>query len=141
MDGDSKNPVIRHDWQGEGYRPLAFYHDWQVARLNWEPLFDSSNLGEIERHSGTDEIFVLWRGRGALLIATQSGLEVIDMEPGIIYNVTRGTWHTLVANRHASWIIVESRDTHLHDTEIRQMFSHELEQAQAQLPDWLSQNV
>jgi len=140
MNAEPKNRVIRHNWQGEGYKPLVFYQDWQVARLNWEPLFDPSNLGEIERHNGTDEVFVLWRGRGALLVAIESTLEVIDMEPGVIYNVTRGTWHTLVADHDASWIIVENRDTHLHDTEIRQMLPQELEQAQAHLPDWLRQN-
>jgi len=34
----------------EGYKPLVFSADWQVAHLNWEPLFDLENAGEIERN-------------------------------------------------------------------------------------------
>lgn len=134
---DADRGVVRHDWDGEGYLPLVFFGDWQVAALNWEPLFDASAVGEIERHNETDEVFVLWRGRGMLLIATASGVETVDMQPGAIYNVTRGTWHTLLATRDASWIIVEKRDTHLHDTEIRQMTEHELRQFRTRFPDWL----
>jgi mannose-6-phosphate isomerase-like protein (cupin superfamily) len=129
--------VEKHNWNGEGYLPLVFFGDWQVAALNWEPIFDPANLGEIERHTETDEVFVLWRGRGALLIGTASGIKVLDMEPGAIYNVTRGTWHALVATRDASWIIVETRNTHLHDTEIRQMAESEVEELHARLSDWL----
>jgi len=133
--------VEKHNWDGEGYLPLVFFGDWQVATLNWEHMFDPANLGEIERHNGTDEVFVLWRGRGALLIGTRLGIKVLDMEPGAIYNVTRGTWHTLVATRDASWIIVETRDTHLHDTEIRQMAGDEIKQIRAQLPVWLLESI
>ncbi len=135
---DSMHQVEMHTWTGEGYRPLVFYGDWQVALLNWEPIFDPANLGEIERHSETDEVFVLWRGRGALFVATDAGIELVDMEPGAIYNVMRGTWHNLVATRDASWIIAEARDTHRHDTEVRQMTDSELKQLHEQMPDWLA---
>jgi hypothetical protein len=84
--------------------------------LNWEPLFNPANLGEIERHNQTDEIFVPWRGRGALFVATVAGIELTDMELGVIYDVPRGIWHKLVAINDASWVIFENRDTHLHDT-------------------------
>ena len=126
-----------HRWTDVGYQPLVFSDGWQAALLNWEPLFDPANLGEIERHNQTDEVFVLWRGRGAIFVDTDAGIELTDMEPGVIYNVPRGTWHNLVATKDASWIIVENRDTHLHDTEMRQMTGLEREQLDAQLPDWL----
>jgi len=126
-----------HEWSEEGYRPLVFFGDWQVALLNWEPIFDLERLGEIERHTETDEVFVLWRGRGALFVTTEDGTVVTDMEPGVIYNVPQGTWHNLLATRDASWVIVETRDTHLHDTEIRQMTAEELAQIRRQLPAWV----
>ena len=125
-----------HRYDGEGYSPLVFFGDWQVALLNWEPIFNLSSLGEIERHKETDEVFVLWRGRAALFVATETGINLVEMEPGALYNVTRGTWHNLVSTRDASWIIIETRDTHLNDTEIRQMAEEELQQLRAQLPLW-----
>lgn len=127
-----------YTWIAEGYQPLVFSGDWQVALLNWEPIFDLANLREIERHNQTDEVFFLWRGRGALFVTTDGGIRVVDMEPGVIYNVTRGTWHNLIAAHSASWIIVEKRDTHLHDTEIRRMTNNELRQIHTQLPAWLT---
>jgi len=124
-------------WTGVGYKPLVFGDGWQAALLNWEPLFGPTNLSEIERHLETDEVFVLWRGRGALFIAAANGIELTEMEPGVIYNVPRGVWHNLLATPDASWLIVENRDTHLHDTEIRQLTKLERAQILAQLPDWL----
>jgi hypothetical protein len=62
---------------------------------------------------------------------------VADIRPGVIYNVPKGVWHGLLATRDASWIIVEDRDTHLHDTEIRQMNADELRQLRTNLPEWV----
>jgi mannose-6-phosphate isomerase-like protein (cupin superfamily) len=125
-------------WEEAGYKPLIFSHDWQVALLNWEPIFDLDNAREIERHKETDEVFVLWRGRGLLFIAASLGLKVEDMTPGVIYNVRKGTWHNLLATHDASFIIVENRDTHIHDTEIRVLTEVERQQLKANLPDWLN---
>lgn len=125
-----------HTWAGEGYQPLVFSADWMVALLNWEPLFDAANLREIERHAQTDEVFVLLRGRAALFVLTDRGLELVEMVPGALYNVTRGTWHNLVSTRDAAWVIVEGRDTHLHDTEIRPLSPAELAQLRSLLPEW-----
>lgn len=140
MDNSNSNPnpnLQIFDWQGVGYRPLVFSHDWQVAILNWEPLFDLDKLSEIERHNQTDEVFILWRGRGALFVAGPEGLRIEDMRPGVVYNVPRGVWHNLLATPDASWIIVENRDTHLHDTEIRQLTAVEIGQLKANLPSWI----
>ncbi len=125
------------DYSEDGYKPLVFSADWQVALLNWEPIFDIENAGEIERHKQSDEVFVLWKGQGVLFVATPQGTQLEEMQPGVIYNVRRGVWHNLLATRDASWIIIENRDTHLHDTEIRQMTSEEWEALLSNLPAWL----
>ena len=126
-----------HRWEGQGYQPLVFSHDWQVALLNWEPVFDTAAQGEIERHNQTDEVFVLVKGKAVLFTITETGEMLIEeMEPNVIYNVTRGAWHNLVATRDATWIIVENRNTHLGDTEFRQLTMSETAQLRASLPDW-----
>jgi hypothetical protein len=138
MASTPKTFLEAYSWIGVGYQPLVFADNWQAAQLNWEPVFDPVNLGEVERHNESDEVFVLWRGRGVLFSVTHEGVvELVDMAPGVIYNVTAGTWHNLVATQNASWIIVENRDTHLHDTETRQMTEIEMRQLRSQLPAWL----
>ncbi len=124
-------------WDGIGYKPLVFSAGWQVALLNWEPLFDRANLTEIERHNHSDEVFVLVKGQAVLF--TRSGSEAlaaVEMICGHIYNVPAGVWHNLVATRDAVFIIVENRDTHLNDTEIRPITPQELAALDAYLPIW-----
>ncbi len=119
-----------------GYKPLVFFDGWQVAQLNWEPLYDMENAGEIERHNQTDEVFVLWRGRGVLFVSTPEGFRLENVQPGLIYNVPRRVWHGLLSTKDAAWIIVENRDTHLNDTEIRRMTDDELMQLRLGAPAW-----
>ena len=124
-------------WNEQGYAPLVFCDGWQTALLNWEPIFDFANAGEIERHKQTDEVFVLWRGQALLFVSDGEKLRAEIMRPGIVYNVPRGVWHNLLSTRDASWIIVENRDTHLHDTELRSMTATEWETLEAVLPEWV----
>ena len=126
-----------YDWSGEGFEPLVFTEGWQAALLNWEPLFDRRNLNEIERHNHTDEVFVLLYGRALLFTRPDGGaLAAVVMETGKIYNVPAGVWHNLVTTRDVRFLIVENRDTHLNDTEIRPITQEELKQLDAQLPAW-----
>lgn len=125
-----------HTYNGIGYQPLVFSDGWQAALLNWEPIFDLANAGEIERHNQTDEVFVLWRGRAVIFVSDGEQLQVEEMQAGAIYNVPRGVWHNLLARRDASWIIVENRDTHLGDTELRQLTEVEWAQLRRALPAW-----
>ena len=59
-----------YSWDQMGYRPLVFSHDWQVALLNWEPIFDLEKAGQVERHIHTDEVFVLMKDKAVLFCIT-----------------------------------------------------------------------
>ncbi len=126
-----------YDWAGQGFEPLVFTDKWQAALLNWEPLFDRENLDEIERHIHTDEVFVLLRGQGLIFTRRDDqALHAVEMEKGKIYNVPMGIWHNLVATRDVAFLIVENRDTHLNDTDIRPITAAELRELDSQLPNW-----
>ena len=127
-----------HEWRETGYQPLVFSPAWQVALLNWEPLFDLANAGEIERHNRTDEVFILTQGRAILFTIDEQGMQVEEMLPGVVYNVRQGVWHNLLSTRDATWVIVEDRDTHLHDCEYRRLSPPELAHLKSNLPAWIS---
>ena len=127
------------NWQGIGYQPFVFEEHWQVAILNWEPIFDLENAKEVEAHRGTDEVFVLTQGSALLFVGTEHGLRCEEMQTGVIYNVPRGTFHNLLATRDASWIIVETRDTDLNDTTMRALTDQELKQLRENAPEWAFQ--
>ena len=124
-------------WDGEGYQPFVSHRDWLVALMNWEPRFDIMNVGKVERHNHTDEVFVLIHGRGVLFIDDDENIQVFDMKPGIIYNVTNGTWHSVIGTRESSWLIVESNDTSEENTDFRELTAEELETLRKQYPEWL----
>ena len=131
--------IERHDWTGVGYAPLIFDGDWQAALLNWEPPIDAAGCHEIERHARTDEVFILLQGR-AWLFARMDESEAWrheDLRPGRLYNLARGAWHNLIASRDARLAIVERRDTHLDDTELRPLTAAEQRDLRALWPAWL----
>jgi mannose-6-phosphate isomerase-like protein (cupin superfamily) len=124
-------------WTEQGYRPLVFSDGWMVALLNWEPIMELEKGTEIERHRGTDEVFILLKGHAALCAITSEGMQVFDMQPGLIYNVTKGTWHNLLATHDVSVLIVENRDTHLRDVETRSLSPSEVDALKKNLPSHL----
>jgi hypothetical protein len=124
-------------WDQPGYQPLIFSHDWQVALLNDEPVFKLENLGEIERHILTDEVFVLLKGKAMIFTISVAGmLQIEEMIPNTLYNVLKGSWHNLISTPDATWIIIENRDTHLFDTEVRQLNETENAAIMAAVPSW-----
>jgi hypothetical protein len=125
-----------YEWKNEGYAPLVFSHDWQVALLNWEPIFDLDKLGEVERHNQTDEVFILTKGKALLITIGLDGLLVTEMKPGVIHNVLKTTWHTLITTRDVQFIIVENRGTHLKDMEKRNLLENETSRVLSELPTW-----
>lgn len=126
------------DWEGEGYQPLVTYGSWLVALMNWERRFDIKAVGKIERHNQTDEVFVLIHGRSVLFVLDGSTMEVVDMQPGVIYNVPAGTWHNVIGTRETRWLIVENSDTSVDNSEYRDMSLGELQSLKTRLPGWLS---
>jgi len=124
-------------WEGQGYQPFVSHRGWLVALMNWEPRFDPANVGKVERHNRTDEIFVLTRGRGVLFIDSDDTIHAIDMQPGVIYNVTSGTWHGVLGTEDTSWLIVESSDTNAENSDYRQLNEKELNTLRWLFPAWL----
>ncbi len=124
--------------EGAGYRPLVYSQDWMVALLNYEDIMEPEKATEIERHLQTDEVFILLRGRAAFYLVVDDGpLQVFEMQPGVVYNVTRGTWHNLLTTQEAALAIVEKRDTDLTDTQTRLLSADERQTMLKQLPGWL----
>ena len=106
---------------GEGYNPYLITEHWQVAKLNH---LDGHGLDQIEKmevHRKTDEVFILLSGIAVLIASSQpdgkGSFEVVNMEPGVTYNIPMGVWHNIAMAPDAQIIIVENSNTHLGDVE------------------------
>jgi len=105
--------ILKFD--GEGYKVLVKYAGWRVAVLRYIDELQPDKIESMERHTETDEVFVLLYGQGILLVggneAQVNGINPQVMENGIIYNVKRNSWHGILLSRDASVLIVENHDT------------------------------
>lgn len=120
-----------------GYDPILIRDGWQIGHLNFLPGLQADALDRVERHSRTDEVFILFRGDARLIAATETaaGLawEVQSMCPGVTYNIPAACWHNIAMSPGDTVIIVEKNDTHLHDVEYRALTAEERRRLQAAL--------
>jgi hypothetical protein len=102
-------------YTGEGYKPLVDYGEWRVAFLRYIDDLQPDHINEMERHTETDEVFVLIHGQGILLVGgVENHVDEIYpnvMEFGKLYNVKRNAWHCILLSRDASVLLVENRNT------------------------------
>jgi ureidoglycolate hydrolase len=102
-------------YTGEGYKPLVDFGEWRVAFLRFLDELLAERIDRMERHTGTDEVFVLLQGRGILLLGGNGAkVEKIHpqaMESGKLYNVKRNAWHAILLSREGTILLVENRDT------------------------------
>ena len=97
--------VVSYD--GDNYIRAVEHGEWCVAFLNHGDRFAAPVY--MERHNGTDEVFVLLAGEATLLIGEDR--KEVKMSAGKIYNVRKGTWHQIVAKPGARCLVVENADT------------------------------
>lgn len=102
------------EYTGIGYQPILAHRDWRIAILNYHPELLPENMLNFQKHMLTDESFVLLKGHCILFLAEDETLETIhsvDMEPGKLYNIKAGTFHTHTLTEDAMVLIVEGDDT------------------------------
>ena len=107
----------KHD--EKGYLPCLIKTNWQAAILNFAEEQDPKNIDKIEKHSLTDELFVLLHGNAVLIAADVSDNEIIFktevLEKGIIYNIPQDVWHNIAMEKNTKIFIFENANTHLND--------------------------
>lgn len=130
-------------YEGIGYQPLIDYGTWRVAILRYLDEIQPNRIKSMERHTETDEVFVLLHGNGTLLMGG-NGTQVEEvlpqtMEHGKLYNVKRNAWHNILLSRDASVLLVENRNTGRENSEYTDLTEEHckliMEVARRELPD------
>ena len=103
------------EYNGPDYQPLVDYQNWRVAIINHTPDLAPDKINRMQKHTETDEVFVLMTGRCILFIGegeeSITKIYAVDMEPYKAYNIKRGVWHSHTFSEDARVLIVENRDT------------------------------
>ncbi len=100
-------------FEGRGYDRTMIFRTWCVAFLTQDDEYTVNTY--MERHTETDEVFVLLKGEATLYIGIER--TPVRMEPNKLYNVTMGTWHNIVCSADASVLIAENSDTDKRNTD------------------------
>jgi len=110
------------NYHGQGFKPLVTFENWRVAVLRYLEKLELHNISEMERHTKTDEVFILVTGTGELIIGGNSdkpvNITMYDMKIGELINIKRNTWHTLSLSKDAHVIIVENDNTDFDNSEV-----------------------
>ena len=107
--------ILKYGYEGEGLTRVFENEKWTVGIKNWKPMNDIANINNLERHNGTDELFILLKGRCTLLYAneTAEGLDIqaVEMEPLKVYNIPRTLWHNTVTWKDTKLALIEDSST------------------------------
>lgn len=97
------------------YKPLIDYQSWRVALMNYTPDLLPEKIHRMQKHTETDEVFVLLAGNCILFLGegekTVTKVHAVDMELYKLYNVKKSVWHSHTFSEDARVLIVENRDT------------------------------
>ena len=99
------------DFTGNGYDSVIKFGGWRVAYLN-NTTDAPSGLDVFERHVDSDEVFILVQGACKLLLSPNGcdELDVIEMEPLVMYNVRQVAFHSVLMQPGCRILIVENID-------------------------------
>ena len=113
--------IDEHTFEGKGYHPFLITDRWQVAYLNYAEAESLEQIEKLDIHHQTDEVFILLQGKAALIGASVTdqniNYDVVNMQPGIEYNIRREVWHKIAMQSGSQVLIIEKNDTHLNDFE------------------------
>ena len=102
-------------FEGQGFQPLVTFGSWRVAALRYLDEIAPDRIDSMERHTATDEVFILVSGKGMLILGGNdtevTDPQTVEMKIGDVYNVKKNTWHTIILSKNAKVILVENEDT------------------------------
>lgn len=89
----------------EGYKVIRKIGDCRVALINYTEAIDRLKWRKIERHTQTDESFILLQGNATLVVTKD--LKKYPMEQGKIYTIPENVWHAIYCSSDAKILVVE----------------------------------
>ena len=123
--------IERYEHGDEGLARVYENAKWMVGVKNWKPANDIENLDCLERHNGTDELFVLLDGACTLLFANEQNgklaIEALKMVPKVVYNIPRSLWHNTVTEKTTKLLLVEDSSTSAANSDVISLSNEERE--------------
>lgn len=130
------------DFDGPGMKRVYENNEWTVGIKNYKPANSLEGFDELERHTMSDELFVLLSGRCVLLEMNEEGgrrhFHGISMRPAKVYTIPRGAWHTTITETDTKLILIENADTGMANSDIMTLEASDLASAREAIGTALS---
>ncbi len=103
--------IERYSFSGEDFNVMMQFEGWKIGFLRYSDRFSAFTV--LERHTATDEAFVLLEGSATLYTDKDS----CQMEKCELYNIPKGVWHHITVSEDATVMVVENSNTSKDNTE------------------------
>lgn len=117
-------------YDGEALNWVHVTGHWGVGIKNYKPANDIANLENVERHNGTDELFVLLEGECTLLSATETDGKLefakLPMAPGRVYAIPAGLWHNTITKPGVKLVLIEDQASAQSNSDILTLTAEQL---------------
>ena len=102
-------------YSGKGIGAMVHCGDFLVSILNHIPRLCPEQTVNMQKHTLTDECFVLLSGKALIYLAdgtdAPKNICLHPLEQGKIYTVHKGVWHSPILSEDAKVLLVEREDT------------------------------
>lgn len=113
--------------------------NWGVGIKNYKPANDIANLDNLERHNGTDELFILLDGYCCLLYANEVDgalrIEKLPMEQGKVYAIPAGLLHNTITRPGVKLALIEDCKSAQTNSDVIMLTEVQIAQAKALLAE------
>lgn len=110
-----KQLIMERQHDGEGIGGEIAAKDYLCSFLNFLPRLVPEKVVSMQKHTETDETFVLLQGKAMLFLADGEDrpeqISAVRLEPGRSYTVPLGVWHAPVMSEDAKILLVENNNT------------------------------
>ncbi len=103
--------IQEFNFDGEDFKVMMRFEGWKIGFLRYSERF--SKFNQLERHTETDEAFVLISGSATLYTEN----EAKPMKKCTLYNIPKGVWHHITVSKKATVMVVENSSTSKDNTE------------------------
>lgn len=104
------------EFNAEDFKVVTQYDGWKIGLLRYSDRFSCFKV--LERHTETDEVFVLLKGRAVVYLRDDDGnVQKYKMKKCKVYNIHKNVWHHITVSRNATVLVVENSNTSKENTE------------------------
>ncbi len=110
-----KNLIIEKSYDGEGVGGELAANEYRCSFLNYLPRLIPEKVVSMQKHTESDETFVLLAGRAELFLADgderPEQIRCVKLEKEKSYTVPLGVWHAPVMSKDAKILLIENNNT------------------------------